>query len=114
MKQQNCKLITIVISTHCTVIDFFLELSNIRQVFRVLRIHRNDVISVVDPDLQIWGGGGGVGVIQDPEIRVGGLKKNFFWHLWASVWSKNKGGVAPPPGSSTAYSNSNSSVVKIA
>ena len=42
--------------------------------------------SVADPDLQIrWGRGGG------------GLKKNFFSALRASVWwSKSKGKAGPP------------------
>ena len=47
---------------------------------------------MADPDAEIRGGG-------DP-----GLKKNFFSALWASFWSKNKGGLGPPgpsPGSAT-------------
>ena len=49
---------------------------------------------MVDPDLQIRGGGGGRH--PDSEIRGGpGLKKNFL-ALWASFWSKNKGGGQGP------------------
>ena len=47
---------------------------------------------MADPDLQMGGGGH-----PDTEIRGGGsLKKNFL-ALWASVWSKNKGGPGPIP-----------------
>ena len=44
-----------------------------------------------DPDLQNWGGGGG---LPDPEIRGTqlGFQKNIFSALWGSVWSKNEGG----------------------
>ena len=63
-------------------------------------------LSVVDPDLQIWGGEGREGRHPDSEIRGGpGLKKNFL-ALWASFWSKNKGGagpLGPSPGSTTAF-----------
>ena len=61
--------------------------------------------AVVDPDLQIRGGGA---VIET--LRKGGARtqKNFFSALQASVWSKNKwggGGGAgpsgPSPGSAT-------------
>ena len=44
-------------------------------------------------------GGGGVSGHPDPEIREGAVSE-FFFSLWASVWSKNKGGGAFP-GSST-------------
>ena len=44
--------------------------------------------------------GGGGGGHPDPEIREGS-PKTFFSALWASVWSKNKGGVGPSPGSTT-------------
>ena len=55
---------------------------------------------MVDPDVQIRGGGGGAGH-PDPEIRGGtSLKKKIFSALWASVWSKNKN-VGPCPGSAT-------------
>ena len=58
----------------------------------------------MDPDLQIRGGGGGVGH-PDPEITGGTLSpKTFFSALWASFWSKNKGGACSPgpsPGSAT-------------
>ena len=47
-----------------------------------------------DPDLQIKGGGGSSH--PDPEIRSGQSPKKFFSVLWASVWSKNKGGAPPP------------------
>ena len=53
-------------------------------------------VAVADPDLQIRGGP----VHPDPEIRRGGRRqKNLFSALWASFWSKNKGGRAPraPP-----------------
>ena len=53
--------------------------------------------TVADPDLQIRGGGGGVGGGHpDSEIRGGGLKKFFFRLFIASFWSKNKGGPGPP------------------
>ena len=47
---------------------------------------------MADPDLQIRevGGGGGEGH-PDPEIRGARSIKKFF-ALWASFWSKNKGG----------------------
>ena len=48
--------------------------------------------TVVDPGLQIRGGGAGH---PDPEIRGGDLQKDLFWALWASFWSKNKGGRPP-------------------
>ena len=50
-----------------------------------------------DPDLEISGGGeeGGGGKGGRGE-RGGGLQKNFFFALWASVWSKNKVGPGPP------------------
>ena len=35
----------------------------------------------------------------DPEIRGERVSKKIFFGLWASVWSKNKGG-RPPPGTS--------------
>ena len=57
----------------------------------------------MDPDLQIRGGGGAGHL--DPEIRGSSSPKKFFPALWASVWSKNKRGAAPPgplPGSATA------------
>ena len=47
--------------------------------------------TVVDPDLQIRGGGGG-------GKREGPVSKKTFSALWASVWSKNKGGGAGPHG----------------
>ena len=47
-----------------------------------------------DPYLEIRGGPGH----PDPEIRwEGGRSPNFFSALWASVWSKIKGGGPPPP-----------------
>ena len=54
--------------------------------------------SVLDSDLEIMRGP----CHPDPEIRGwgrGGSLQNFFWVLWASVWSKNGGGWAPraPP-----------------
>ena len=49
-------------------------------------------ILVVDPDLQIRGGGGGH-PDPDPEIgEGGGIKETFFSALRASFWSKNKEG----------------------
>ena len=57
--------------------------------------------SVADPDLQIRRGGGGGGQ-PDPEIRERGpVSKKYFSALWASFWSKNKGGPGPFPGSAT-------------
>ena len=41
----------------------------------------------------------------DPEIKEGQSPKKIFSALWASVWSKNKGGTGPPgpsPGSASA------------
>ena len=64
-------------------------------------------IAVLDPDLQIKGGGGeGGGGHPDPEIRGRpGLQKSFS-ALQASFWSTNQGepGSPPPspPGSATA------------
>ena len=54
-----------------------------------------------DPDLQIRGRGA------DPDIKGGAVSKKIFSALWASVWSKNKGGqgpgpLGPSPGSATA------------
>ena len=42
-------------------------------------------------------GGRGGGGHPDPGIKGGGggLEKKFFSALWASVWSKNKGGFSP-------------------
>ena len=51
--------------------------------------------AVTDPDLQIRGEGGG-GSHSDPEIRGGGLEKNIFSALRASVWSKTKGEARAP------------------
>ena len=48
-------------------------------------------LAVLDPDLKIRGGGGGVLGLSHPDPLIrggGGLQKNFFF------WSKNKGG--PP------------------
>ena len=63
--------------------------------------------AVPDPDLKIKEGGGRAGH-QDPEIRRGRVSTKFFSALQASVWSKNKGGRAPP-GSATGKVRSNSS-----
>ena len=52
---------------------------------------------LVDPDLKIRGGGRGGGGHLDPEIRGARSQKKFFSALWASVWSKNKGGRGRPP-----------------
>ena len=41
-----------------------------------------------------WGAGGAGHL--DPEIRGSSSPKKFFPALWASVWSKNKRGAAPP------------------
>ena len=56
------------------------------------------VKAVLDPGLRGGGGGGH----PDPEIRGGSLPP-IFLPLWASVWSKNKGGQVPcaPPRSAT-------------
>ena len=67
--------------------------------------------SVVDPNLEIRGegrgmtsrpwdkGGRGGGCHPDPEIRGGGMawSQEIFLALWASVWSKNRGGWPPGP-----------------
>ena len=50
-----------------------------------------------DPDLQTRRGG----CHPDPEITGGPVSKKFFSALWASVWSKKKGGAGPSPGSAT-------------
>ena len=41
--------------------------------------------AVLDPDLEIRGGGGGA------------VSQNIFPALWALVWSTNKGATRPPP-----------------
>ena len=46
-------------------------------------VSRISVVAVADPDLQIRGEGEQ-------------SQKNFFLALWASVWSKNKGGGGVP------------------
>ena len=47
----------------------------------------------------MWGGGGGGGEESRPLDKGGhGLPQNIFSALWASVWSKNKGGGAGPLG----------------
>ena len=51
-------------------------------------------------------GGGGEGRYPDSEIRGGPGLKKIFLALWASFWSKNKGGAGPlglSPGSATAF-----------
>ena len=50
-----------------------------------------------DPDFEISGEGGGEG-----GRGGGGLQKNFFFALWASVGSKNKVGPGPPGPSPTS------------
>ena len=60
---------------------------------------------MVDPDLQISGGGGGEGVgavIQTAWDKEGGGVKKFFLTFRPLVWSKNKG---PSPGSATDKSH---------
>ena len=53
-------------------------------------------VAVADADLQIRGGGR-VGVIQPWDKGGSGARlQKIFSALWASVWSKNKGGVGPP------------------
>ena len=56
-----------------------------------------------DPDLQISEGA----VIQTrPEIRgEGTVSKNIFWALWASFWSKYKGGGPPGTSYGSAWEN---------
>ena len=56
-------------------------------------------MAVADRDIQIRGAAGH----PDPGIRGAGgrIQKNFFSALWASVWTKNKGG--PSSGSETAW-----------
>ena len=51
---------------------------------------------MVDPDLQIRGGGGWGGH-PDPDKKGGPVSEKVFSALWASVWSKKKGGTSPPP-----------------
>ena len=54
--------------------------------------------TVTDPDLQIRGRGGGGRGNPDPGIRGGGgVSEKFFSALWASFWSRNKGGAPPAP-----------------
>ena len=60
---------------------------------------------MMDPDFQIRGGGGHL----DPEIRGAQSPKKFFFALWASFWSKNKGGAGhsgPSPESAAECSSS--------
>ena len=55
---------------------------------------------MVDPDIQMAGGGGEGRRSFRPEIRDARSPKKHFWPLRALVWFKNKGGVGPdPPGS---------------
>ena len=42
-------------------------------------------------------GNGRGGGHPDPEIGEGAVSKKFISALWASVWSKNKGGGGRPP-----------------
>ena len=54
-----------------------------------------------DPDLEVGGEGRSSSLLESG----GGGSPKFFSALWASVWSKNKGGLGPPgpsPGSATA------------
>ena len=51
---------------------------------------------LADPDLKIRGGGRVGGGHLDPEIRGARSQKKFFSALWASVWSKKKGGGRAP------------------
>ena len=53
---------------------------------------------MVDPDIQMAGGGGEGGRSFRPEIRgMPGLQKKHFWPLRALVWLKNKGGGGTGP-----------------
>ena len=51
---------------------------------------------MTDPDFEISGEGRGRGGGGEGGDGGGGLQKNFFFALWASVWSKNKVGPGPP------------------
>ena len=53
-----------------------------------------------DPDLKIRGGKGAPSSRPFDKRGGGGLQKKLFSALRASVWSKNKGGWAGPPGPS--------------
>ena len=57
----------------------------------------NQYCTVADPDLQIRGGGTWPSRLWDKER--GPVSKIFFSALWASFWSKNKGGQASPASS---------------
>ena len=61
----------------------------------LLKLEFGGVFSVLDPDLAIRGGGGGV----HPNLYLtgGAVSNKKFSALWASVWSKIKGGLDPPP-----------------
>ena len=54
--------------------------------------------AVPDPDLKIRGGKGARSSRPFDKRGGGGLQKKLFSALRASVWSKNKGGWAGPPG----------------
>ena len=65
------------------------DLRYIRPALGIVVVHLSGGFS-----FQIRGGGGGH---PDPEIRGGGLKKNFFWPFGPQFGLKNKGGPWPLP-----------------
>ena len=65
---------------------------NFRLVSRETKLAR----TVADQDIQIRRRGGGGHPDPDPyRIRGSPVSKNLFLAPWASVWSKNKGGLGP-------------------
>ena len=62
------------------------------------KISTRVAVAVADLQIRGGGGGGGGGGATNPGIRgEGGARhQKIFSALWASVWSKNKGGVGPP------------------
>ena len=66
------------------------DLGYIRPVLGIVVVHLSGGFSF---QIRARGGGGH----PDPEIRGGGLKKNFFWPFGPQFGLKNKGGPGPLP-----------------
>ena len=51
--------------------------------------------------------------VADTDLQIRAGLQKFFLALWASVWSKNKGGAppGPPPGSATGSSTQNAAII---